>query len=273
MPRMERRDRMTPSERAVQERDLVVAAESGDPEACRELVEAFLPDISTLARAFPVGSGVSRHELLQEGVAGLLFAARRYDTRLDTPFWSYASYWVRKAMQELIAEVTRPVALSDRAVRSLAAVRAARREHLAVHGVDPTMGDLSRATGLSRSQIEALQAVERGSLSLDQPADRDHTFAETVGDGVPDPSAEHAYELVLDRIEIHRLRRLADQLTDRERAVVEAHYGIGTPPQTLGTIGATLGVSAERVRQIEVAALAKLRAGLTRSAPTAEGLP
>ena len=149
MPPMERRDPMTPGERlgAVQERDLVVAAETGDAEACRELVEAFLPDISALARSFPVGGGVSRHELLQEGVAGLLFAARRYDTLLDTPFWSYASYWVRKAMQELIAEVTRPVALSDRAVRSLAAVRAARREHLAVHGVDPTTEDLSRATG------------------------------------------------------------------------------------------------------------------------------
>ena len=69
------------------------------------------------------------------------------------------------------------------------------------------------------------------------------------------------------------MRRLADQLTDRERTVVQAHYGIGAPAQTLSTIGATLGVSAERVRQIEAAALAKLRAGLTRPAPTAEGLP
>ena len=163
MPPMERRDPVTPGERlgAVQERDLVVAAETGDAEACRELVEAFLPDISALARSFPVGGGVSRHELLQEGVAGLLFAARRYDTLLDTPFWSYASYWVRKAMQELIAEVDQ----TRRPVRpgrpKPGRRRAARREHLAVHGVDPTDGGPEPRHGLSRGQIEALQAVER----------------------------------------------------------------------------------------------------------------
>lgn len=266
---------MRPGERpgAAHERDLVVAAESGDPEACRQLVEAFLPEISALARSFPVGGGVSRLELVQEGVAGLLFAARRYDTRLATPFWSYASFWVRKSMQELIAEITRPVALSDRAVRGLAALRAARREHLLVHGVDPTTEELTGATGLSRTQIEDLLAVERRSPSLDQPAGGDGTSPETVGDGVADPSAEHAYELVLDRIEIRRVRRLAEQLSERERAVLHAHYGIGERPQTLGAIGATLGVSAERVRQIEAAALAKLRAELTRAAPVAEGLP
>jgi RNA polymerase primary sigma factor len=78
--------RLTPS----QERDLVVATEGGDPEACHRLVEAFLPEISALARRFRSGSAVGRAELVQEGVAGLLFAARRYDSELDTPFWAYA---------------------------------------------------------------------------------------------------------------------------------------------------------------------------------------
>ena len=86
----------------------MIAAERGDSDACRKLVEAFLPAIGDLARSFR-NSRVERLELLQEGVAGLLVAARRYDTTLNTPFWAYASFWVRKAMQELVADLTRPV--------------------------------------------------------------------------------------------------------------------------------------------------------------------
>ena len=71
----------------------MIAAESGDSDACRKLVEAFLPAIGDLARSFK-NSRVKRVGLLQEGVAGLLVAARRYDTTLDTPFWGYAAFWV-----------------------------------------------------------------------------------------------------------------------------------------------------------------------------------
>src|ERR1700761_9647268 len=81
-----------------EERELIVAAECGDSDACRQLVEAFLPAIGHLASGDD-GRLVDRGDLLQEGVAGLLVAARRYDTQLDTPFWAYASFWVRKAMQ------------------------------------------------------------------------------------------------------------------------------------------------------------------------------
>jgi RNA polymerase primary sigma factor len=254
--------RLTPS----QERDLVVATEGGDPEACHRLVEAFLPEISALARRFRSGSAVGRAELVQEGVAGLLFAARRYDASLGTPFWGYASFWVRKSMQELVAELTGPVALSDRAVRALAAVRAARRDHLQAHGADPTTEELARATGLSRAQVEDLQATERVPRSLQEPAAGDGRSADTVGDGLPDPAAEQAYDVVLDAIEMRRVRDLTEQLTDRERAVIRAHFGLDEPAQTLTRIGGSLGVTAERVRQIEAGALAKLRAALARPA-------
>ena len=110
---------------------------------------------------------------MQEGVAGLLVAARRYDARLNTRFWSYASFWVRKAMQELVAQVTGPVALSDRAVRALAELRLARRRHLEAHGAEPTADDLSRATGFSRRQIERLQATERRPRALEEPVGGD----------------------------------------------------------------------------------------------------
>jgi RNA polymerase primary sigma factor len=248
-----------------QEQDLVVGAEAGDREASRKLVEAFLPAILGVAGHFPTTLGVERQELVQEGVAGLLFAARRFDSRRRTPFWSYASFWVRKAMQELVAELTRPVALSDRAVRALAELKAARTEYLQAHRSEPTEDDLSRATGLTRAQVQSLQATERWPRALHEPFGGAEGAA-TVGDAIADPLAERDYEQVLDRIELGEVRDLADELDERARSVVQAHYGLGQPPRTLNEIGDGLGLTAERARQIEVDALRQLRERLAHTA-------
>jgi RNA polymerase primary sigma factor len=250
-----------------QEHDLVIGAEAGDPDASRKLVEAFLPAILGLAAQFRAAVAIERQELVQEGVAGLLFAARRYDSGRETPFWAYASFWVRKAMQELVAELTAPVALSDRAVRALAQLRIARREYVQVHGTDPTERELSRATGLTRAQIDSLQATERRPRALEERIAGDGGTPATVGDAIVDAGAEREYEQVLDRIEIREVRSLAEQLDERERRILRAHYGLGQPAQTLGQIGATLGLTAERARQIEVVALGKLRESLGQPAP------
>jgi RNA polymerase primary sigma factor len=244
----------------------VIVAEAGDLDARRKLVETFLPSIARVASGFHSGMGVERQELLQEGVVGLLFAAQRYDPKLDTPFWAYASFWVRKAMQELVAELARPVALSDRAVRGLALIRAARREHLLAHGTEPTTQELSMATGFTRTQLESLLSIERLPRALEDPLKRGGEPTATVGDTVVDPDAEQAYEQVLDKMEIRQVGNLADQLNERERDVIRAHYGLGGPAQTLNQIGDALGLTAERVRQIEVGALNKLRTALAQSA-------
>lgn len=251
---------------ARQERDLVIAAECGDSDASRKLVEAFLPAIGSLALGFR-GRVVEHRELVQEGVAGLLFAARRYDAELNTPFWAYASFWVRKAMQEFVAELARPVSLSDRAVRDLARVNGARREHEQSHRAEPTTEELSGATGLTRAQLESLQATERAPRAMDERLAADGESTGTLGDTIVDPAGEQAYQQVLDELEVGYLRDLTDELEERERVVVRAHYGLGEQPQTLSEIGAGLGLTAERARQIEVGALSKLRARLVQPAP------
>jgi RNA polymerase primary sigma factor len=256
---------------APQERALVIAAECGDADACRRLVEAFLPAIAGLARGFRGSRGVDHRELLQEGVAGLLFAARRYDPDLGTPFWEYASFWVRKAMQELVAELARPVALSDRAVRELARIRRARAEHVRSHGREPTAAELSRATGLTQVQIDRLRSTERTPRSTHEPAPAAPEGGSTVGDMIVDEAAERAYQQVLDNLEIRDVHDLTHRLDDRERAVIRAHYGLDMSPQTLTQIGASLGLSAERARQIEVGALGKLRMALSQPAPVSRG--
>ena len=243
----------------------MVAAESGDKAACRRLIEAFLPAIAGIARAYR-GVTVDRQELIQEGVAGLLLAARRYDTSLNTPFWAYASFWVRKAMQELIGELTRPVVLSDRAARELARIGTARAELLRSHGAEPTQEELSIATGLPPEHLQRLLASQRAPLGLQEAVRGEGDTGVTVGETIIDPAAEEQYEQVLDRIEIRDIRDLAEQLEERERTVVRAHYGLDEPAQTLSEIGNALGVTAERVRQIETGALRNLRAALAAPA-------
>ena len=252
-----------------QERDLVIAAEAGDVDASRRLVEVFLPSIAALARHFPTGAGIERQELMQEGVAGLLFAAQRYDSGLGTPFWAYASWWVRKAMQELVAELTRPVALSDRATRRLAQITTARSEHLRDHGAEPTIEQLSRATGFTFAQLESLLAIERVPRGMEEQLSEGATA--TVADTIADPTAELAFDRVLDEIEIREARQFAECLDERERAVIRGHYGLGQPAQTLNQIGGTLGLTAERARQIELGALDKLRAALAQPEPAGAG--
>jgi DNA-directed RNA polymerase sigma subunit (sigma70/sigma32) len=166
-------------------------------------------------------------------------------------------------MQELVAEVARPVALSDRAVRALAQLKSARTEYLQTHGSEPTDDDLSRATGLARAQVQSLQATERWPRALHEPFGES---AATVGDAIVDPVAEHDYEQVLDRIELGEVGDLADELDARARDVLSAHYGLGQPARTLNEIGAGLGVTAERARQIEADALRQLRERLASTA-------
>jgi RNA polymerase primary sigma factor len=242
---------------AEQERELVVAAEGGDNEARRQLVESFLPAIRALARRFAASGQVRRSELTQEGIVGLLFATSRYDPGMGTPFWAYASFWVRNAMQGLVAELTSPVVLSDHAVRGLARIRAARRDYMNAHATEPTTDELAAATGFTRQQLASLLAIERRPRRLDEPLGLDDGGSPaTLGDMIADPDAEYEYQHVLDAMEV---RDFARRLDGRERAVLWRHYGLGQPPQTLNQIGVSLGLTAERIRQIEANALAKLR--------------
>jgi RNA polymerase sigma factor (sigma-70 family) len=162
-------------------------------------------------------------------------------------------------MQQLVAELTRPVVLSDRAARQLARVRDVHRRHLQEHGEEPTTDDLARETGLSRVQVENLLVAARHPRALEEPVKGDEGTVGTFGDLLADPAAEEDYERVPRRADVETLPSLLETLTERERAIVSRRFGLGGRELTLREIGDGLGVSAERVRQIEQRALEKLR--------------
>jgi RNA polymerase primary sigma factor len=256
-----------------QERRLVLAAEDGDKSAREELVEAFMPSIASVARIYRSSPAVDRVELIQEGVVGLLRALQRYDPARGTPFWGYASWWVRQAMQQLVAEVTRPVVLSDRALRQLARVKDARRTHLQAHGREPSTADLAETTGFTREQVENLVAVERTPRALEEPIGDGGDTDAWFGDLLADPGAEDEYERVDRRLEIEEMRRLPSLLCARERKVLRARFGLDGREQTLREVAGRLHLSAERVRQIEERALEKLRESAWPVAPVEQGTP
>jgi RNA polymerase sigma factor (sigma-70 family) len=170
-------------------------------------------------------------------------------------------------MQQLVAEMTRPVVLSDRALRQLARIREARRAHLQAHKREPSAKELAAATGFTLGQVETLMATDRAPRGLEQPFSDEEPTAGTFEDLQADPVAEDEYEGVLERMEIEDVRDLSEGLDERERNILYDHYGLGRPAQTLGEIGSHLGLSAERVRQIEERALEKLRVAATSATP------
>jgi RNA polymerase sigma factor (sigma-70 family) len=245
------------------ERELVLAAAGGDRAACEQLVQVFQPALASVARRYGTTTGVQRSELLQEGVVGLLRAIKRFDPTLGTPFWAYASWWVRQAMQQLVSEVARPIVLSDRGQRALARVREARRAHLQEHRIEPSTAELAAASGLSREQVESILAAERAPRVLSEPIEPGDGTTATLGEQIADPASEDEYERVVEGLLTEQVRELADSLDERQRSILYAHYGVGGPSRSLREIGSSLGISAERVRQIEEQALATLRAAAT----------
>ncbi len=242
------------------ERALVLRAKGGNARARAELVEAFLPLIGAVARTYRSSPTVERLELLQEGVVGLLRALERYDPDREVPFWAYASWWVRQAMQQLVAELTHATVLSDRALRHLARLKDAHRAALSESGREPGRDELVERSGLTADQVDDLLAVQRAPRSLHEPVPGEDGAVGTFGELIADPLAEQEYERVLRATEMRGLLALLSGLSDRERLVLRARYGLDGEERSLRDIAAELGVSAERVRQLEVRALGKLAA-------------
>lgn len=255
--------------RVSNEHELVLAAKR-DPRRREELVNAFLPRIRSVARPYR-RQHIDREDLMQQGVVGLLTALERYDPSLGAPFWAYASWWVRRAMQQVVAQLSSPVALSDRTLRALSRVGAARHDYVQQHQREPTRIQLAAAADLDEQYVATLIAARARPRALEEPlggADG----ATLARDLLSDPAAEDAFEAVRRRTAARQVGELLAQLGERERFVVRCRFGVDGEARTLRDIAGDLGITAERVRQIEQRALESLHASAHRSpqAPTLE---
>jgi len=237
---------------------LVRRAQTGDTEAREQLIERLLPLISSLARRFRT-EGLDQTDLIQEGVVGLLRALERYDAARGVPFAAYAAWWIRQALQDARSDFIRPFRLPPKALRQLSQLKS---EHQRIYQTEQRSADLAELaerTHVALDQAEALAAADAHVRSLDEPVEGGEGEVGALGDLLEDPLSAQAYEQVLEAVAGEQLRALLSRLTERERDVVRGRFGFEGAPQKLGQIGERLGISAERVRQIEERALVKLR--------------
>jgi RNA polymerase primary sigma factor len=238
--------------------DLVLRAQAGDVAAREQLLERLLPLISSLARRFRT-EGLDQTDLIQEGIVGLLRALERYDPARGAPFAAYATWWIRQSLQDARSDFIRPFRLPPKALRQLSQLKS---EHQRIYQAEQRsagIDELAERMSVELDQARALAAANARVRSLDEPIPAGEGEVGSLGDLLEDPLSADAYEQVVETVAGRQLRTLLSRLTDRERAVVRARFGFDTEPQRLVDIGEDLGVSAERVRQIEERALAKLR--------------
>jgi RNA polymerase sigma factor (sigma-70 family) len=240
--------------------DLVRRAQRGDTAAREELIGRLLPLVSSLARRFRT-DGLDQTDLVQEGIVGLLRALERYEPERGVPFAAYATWWIRQGLQDARSDFVRPFRLPPKALRQLSQLKSEHQRIYQKERRSAGISELAERTHVELDQARALAAADARVRSLDEPIPGREGEVGSLGDMLEDPLSADAYEQVIETLAGEQLKALLGRLTDRERDVVRARFGFDTEPERLVDLGERLGVSAERVRQIEERALAKLRQG------------
>ncbi len=205
-----------------------------------------------------LGCGLPFEELLAAGNLGLVEAAIRFDPARNVKFVTYADWWIRKAILAAIEEQSGPVRLPRYRQEQLRMLHDARAFLRLRRGREPSAEDLVLATGLSTEDVGRLLGIGRQAVSLEQPVDADGE--RPLSDVLAVRAGTGPRDVLLSSDEAGRVRRLVASLGPRERAVLVLRYGLqGSPPLTLREVGGKLGISRERVRQIEHRALLQLR--------------
>jgi RNA polymerase primary sigma factor len=248
-----------PLGRREDERGLVLAASVGSERKREELIELLLPRIAAVARDYRAVPSVTREELMQAGVMGVLKALERFDPRRENKFWTYAQWWVRQAMQELVSSLTHAVVLSDRATRHLARVKAASREHVQERGQEPSMRDLAARTGLEPAHVTMLIRASQPARAFDFEGETEQPRMHQLAELLPDEASEDAFEHATLRVAARALPAVLATLTSKELMVIRGRYGFDGEPRAATELAAQLRVSVQRVRQVEQAALRKLQ--------------
>jgi RNA polymerase primary sigma factor len=245
-----------------EEVDLAQRAAEGDELARRTLIESNLRLVIAIARRY-TSTGVPLIDLIQEGNLGLMRAAEKFDYRRGCHFGTYATWWIRQAVSRAAGEQSRLIHLPEHVATRLRKVRRIAAQLSQENGLDPLPEQIAEACNMDLNEVVDLLGIIEQPVSLDAPVDDEarYALADTLEDSAAPAPAETASQHLLGE-ELHRALAL---LTPRERSVITLRYGIGDGhSRTLLEVGKELGISRERVRQLEVVALMKLR-GMSNS--------
>ena len=228
-------------------------------------IEGALAYVPSVARRF-MACGVSFDELLAAGNLGLVQAALRFDPLRNVKFVTYADWWIRKAILKTIQEQSGPVRLPRYRLEQLRDLHEARARLMHDTGREPETEELAVATGRSPGEVDLLLGIGRRGVSLEQSANPNEP--RPLGRLLADDLDKGPQRTLIRQDSLRHLRLLMGRLGRRERRVLQLRYGLnGHAAMTLREAGETLGISRERVRQIESRALRRLRDRIDRASP------
>ena len=257
---------MTPE----QEYATAVRARAGDFEARQDMIRRNLRLVVSIAKNY-LGRGLPLSDLIEEGNLGLMHAIGKFEPERGFRFSTYASWWIRQSVERAIVHQARLVRLPVHVVRELNQVLRARRslESQAGQGDQPGHGgavrveDIARLTGQTAAEVAELLRFAEAPTSLDAPLERD--AGESMLDHVADEQASDPMGLTLSHEAEVLLHDGLHELSDREREVLAGRYGLADrEPETLEVLAERLGLTRERVRQIQQEALGKLKRRMQR---------
>lgn len=238
--------------------ELAQRIEMGDREAMKQFILANLRLVVSIAKRY-VGRGLTLLDLIQEGNIGLIRAVQRYDWRRGHRFSTHATWWIRQAISRAVADKGRTIRLPVYVNTALNRIRRERQRLLQELGREPTEEELAEATGLDPIRMVELQAAPGAPVSLELPVGEDEE--QELGDVLADTESASPEDIATTQTLKDEVQRVLEAvLTPRERLVLQLRFGLGnSQAHPLEQVGRELGITRERVRQIEAGALAKLR--------------
>jgi RNA polymerase primary sigma factor len=243
---------LTPAE----ERELARRKDEGDEAAKRRLIESNLRLVMSITRNY-VNSGVPLLDLIQEGNLGLIRAVEKFDYKMGYKLSTYATWWIRQAVTRAIADQGRTIRLPVHVVDQVRRVMRARRVLTQKLNRDPLPEELAKESGFEVKRVNELLDLVEDPVSLETPVgDGDSMY----GDMIEDVNSEQPEVTLAEMLRGAELQTALEQLSERMRHVLELRFGLtGAVPKTLEEVGAELGVTRERVRQLESRALRELQ--------------
>lgn len=241
-----------------EERELGKRSSEGDQEARRKLEEGNLRLVVSLAKHY-TGRGIPLMDLIQEGNIGLMRAVEKYDFTKENRFSTYASWWIKEAMQRAIDQQSREIRVPVHVAENMKKVQRIAKELQQTLGREVTPEEIAeKLDGKDAAYVKEILSYLQNPVSLETPVGEDGE--NNLGDMVEDKTEATPEEAMNQLVQKEEVSELLESLTERERQVIRLRYGLEDgKPHTLEEIGNELDVTRERVRQIEARAMEKLR--------------
>jgi RNA polymerase primary sigma factor len=239
-----------------EERELARRKDEGDEEAKRRLIESNLRLVMAITRNY-TKANVPLLDLIQEGNLGLIRAVEKFDYRLGFKLSTYATWWIRQAITRALADQGRTIRLPVHVADQVRRLLRARRQLAQKLNHEPSLAELARETQQSEERVRELLELVENPVSLETPVGDGESL---YGDLIEDVHSLAPHEQTAEHARGQELAGALEQLNPRMRRVLSLRFGLdGESPQTLEEVGNQLGITRERVRQLETRALRELR--------------